>query len=1000
MKKTVLLFIAIVSCISLLAQNPNDLVISGYVTNSNGLAMNNIQVCVHSDSMNPNPFSQCVYTNPNGWYTITVTNGSLTGSNQIYMVYMVDCNNQMVIDTVQNMQGALNAVTVDFVYCQQALCDAGFTYQVNGLNVNLTSSSTNSSSQHYWNFGGGLTSTVANPTVIYPTAGTYDVCHHIWDNNCSDTVCQTIVVGNTTNCTANFTYQLSGLTISLTPAMANTLATYNWSFGDGSTSTQYNATHTYTAAGTYTVCLFVSNGSCTDSTCQTIVVGNTTNCNVSFTYSGVNTPPNQIQFTGSVYPGISLTQWHWNFGDGTSVSGQQNPLHQYAQPGIYSVCASIVQSGVVLCSYCDSVIVGNTINCQASFTHNQNPNGTYTFTGSFNPSSAATQWTWSFGDSTVGTGQTITHLFPNPGYYNVCLTVTSTSCPAVTTCQTIYVQGTTSNCNANFTYQQSGAIVHFYNNNSGISPSLTMHYFWDFGDNTSSSQVNPTHTYTSPGSYNVCLTVSDSLNNCYNQYCQIITIGNNTTCQASFTFTYGSVYNAAFFGSFSPMSNSVQWHWDFGDSTTSNLQNPIHNFPGPGTYNVCLTVVTSTATCPTTTYCQTITIQGNPSSCNAYFNYLMNNATVYFHNVYPSTSTSMNYLWNFGDSTTSNLPNPVHTYLTYGTYNVCLFVWDSLSGCQDQFCQTIVIGNNGGFSGNVFASGVPADMGIVYLLSVVPVPNSMTSNIVAVASTLIDSGGYYLFQNIPYGNYLVQAHLDPSSTFFFSHLPTYYGDVLYWSQATYVNVGQVGLTIQYNINLISTVALSNGNGQISGSIVPGAGSKSITDIENVQVVLLDEFDTPLIYTYSDANGDFSFDNLPYGTYKIYAEVWGKDPVSATVILDNSNSTVNNVIITINEETVIASIKDLQNIYLEHISELYPNPARDNVYLDFDMKQNAKIKMVIHNIYGQEIKSEEINANTGANRLTFNVNNWSDGLYFVSLTFNDQYPTTKILNKLK
>jgi len=747
------------------------------------------------------------------------------------------------------------------------------------------------------------------------------------------------------------------------------------------------------------VCLHVTSGNCTDSTCQTIVVGNTTNCNVTFTYTTANTPPNTVQFAGTSIPGITASQWYWSFGDGTTVTGQQSPTHTYATPGNYLVCVHIMNNGTILCHYCDSIVVGNITNCQASFTHTVTPNGAFVFTGHFTPATTATGWTWDFGDGTIGTGQTITHHFTTPGAYNVCLTVTSTNCPAVTYCQTITVTGPPVTCNANFTYQQSGATVHFYNNNSGISPSLTMNHYWDFGDGTSSNLVNPTHTYTAPGTYTVCLTVSDSLNNCYNQYCQTIIIGNNTTCQASFTFTYGSIYNAAFFGSFSPMSNSVQWHWDFGDSTTSNLQNPIHNFPGPGTYNVCLTVTTTTSNCPSVTYCQTITIQGGPV-CNAYFTYQVNNANVHFHAISSSNTTTTLFAWDFGDGNTSGIPNPVHSYLNYGTYTVCLTVTDSLSGCTDTFCQQITVGNSGGFGGQILANGIGADMGTVYLLSVVPNPNALTNSIVPVASTTIDSGGYYLFQNIPYGNYLVQAHLDPASIYFFSHLPTYYGDVLYWSQATFVNVGQVGITIQYDINLISTVSLNNGNGQISGVIVPGTGNKSITDIDNVLVVLLDEFDIPLIYTYSDAGGNFSFNNLPHGTYMVYAEIWGKEPVPATVSLNDANPTVNNVVITINEETVVASIEGLSNVYVGFMGELYPNPAIDNVFVDFFLKQAANVGINVYTLDGRLVMQHETYGYTGNNRLQLNASNLSNGMYFVRMTFDNKEIAIKILNKVK
>jgi len=211
MKRLILLLTFVWAGTFLMAQ---DFTISGYVTNANGNAINNFQVCVNTPASSNNPFTGCVFTNPNG------------------------CDSTLIVDTVMNNQGTINSATVNFVYCQQTMnCNAMFTTQISGLNVHFVSANTSNLVHHFWDFGNGISSTLANPTQSYVTAGTYTVMHVVWNTSCADTVWQTIVVGNTTNCTAAFTYQTSGLTLSLTPTMANTLATYTWSFGDGTSST-------------------------------------------------------------------------------------------------------------------------------------------------------------------------------------------------------------------------------------------------------------------------------------------------------------------------------------------------------------------------------------------------------------------------------------------------------------------------------------------------------------------------------------------------------------------------------------------------------------------------------------------------------------------------------------------------------------------------------------------------------------------------------------------
>jgi len=1165
MKKLLLLFVAIIANISLIAQNPDDLVISGYVTNSNGSAVANHQVCVVSDSLNPNPFNQCVNTNANGWYTITVTNGSLTGSNQTYKVYTIDCNNNYLHQYVSNNQGTVNAATVNFTYCQ-ASCDASFTYQVNGLTVSFVSSNTGMLYQHHWDLGNGTTASGANATVTYSAAGTYTVCHTLWNTSCADTVCMTITVGNTPNCLVSYTYNTQGLLpnqVQFNGILTSGTGTYNWywhfgdgttgtgqnplhqyaqpglysvcvylsqsggtmlcsycdsiyiqgtpnscqasftfqqsgnavsfnsgnsifpsgtvlytwDFGDGNTSTLANPVHTFANPGTYNVCLTITttNNNCTDTYCHTITIGQSNLCNISFTFA--QNPNGAYVFTPTFPSTINNPQFYWDFGDG-GTSTLQNPVHHYVNTGIYTVCLTISGNGIT-CTYCDSaqfngsnlgcnasftyqisgltvtftptmlntntnhywnfgngttantanatvtftspgtytvchhvwntscsdtscivITVGQTINCNVSFTYNtQNlQTGQVQFFGQIQPATGTYYWHWNFGDGSTSNGQqNPLHQYSQPGWYLVCVNILQNNGTiSCSYCDSVYVPQTPPiPCNANFTYQQSGATVHFYTNNSGISPSLTMHYYWDFGDGTSSSLINPVHTYTSAGTYNVCLTVSDSLNNCYDQFCQTIVIGNNTNCQASFQFTYGSIYNVAFFGHFTPLSTSLQWYWSFGDSTFANVQNPIHSYPGPGTYQVCLTVISPN--CPAVTSCQTITIQGNTPNCHAYYTYQVSNMDVHFSALSNSLTPNqfMFYYWDFDDGTSSNLQNPVHTFANPGTYNVCLTIIDSLNGCTDQFCQSIVLGNNVQLSGQIFCGNNPADMGTVYLLIVTP---GSSNGVTPIASTPILANGMYQFANIPYGQYLIQAHLSPNSAYFFNYLPTYYGDVLYWSQANFVTIGQVNLTIQYDIHMIGTNLNNSGNGQISGNVLSGTGNKST--LSDILVVLLDEFNEPLTYTYSDANGYFEFKNLPWGNYNVYAEVWGLDPISANIILDEDNPDVDNIIITVNDLTVVASIQGYSMFYFDFVSAPYPNPAKDVINIDMSLKQNARINLTIYNIMGVSVISQNADYSTGVHHLNFNLNNLPAGLYYVDLLVDNKFRVSKLFNKLK
>ena len=104
-------------------------------------------------------------------------------------------------------------------------------------------------------------------------------------------------------------------------------------------------------------------------------------------------------------------------------------------------------------------------------------------------------WQWSFGDGTASTAQNPSHLYNSNGTYVVCLTATFATGCWTTTCDSFYV-GQTLACNASFTFTVSPAGVYDFQNTSIGSGGLT--YSWDFGDGTTSTVANPSHTFPAP----------------------------------------------------------------------------------------------------------------------------------------------------------------------------------------------------------------------------------------------------------------------------------------------------------------------------------------------------------------------------------------------------------------------------------------------------------------------------------------------------------------------
>jgi PKD repeat protein len=339
--------------------------------------------------------------------------------------------------------------------------------------------------------------------------------------------------------------------------------------------------------------------------------------------------------------------------------------------------------------------------CQAAFTYVvTNPNPT-SYVINFYDSSWAlgtiTSWQWSFGNGTGSSAQNPIQTFTSPGYHYVCLTITSiyngTSCTSVS-CDSILVPGTGAFCTAMFSSVTNGNTVTFTNLSSGNYTNVS----WSFGDGGTSTATNPSHTYSTAGTYQVCLTVLNNATGCLDTYCQNVTVsGGSGSCQASFTYTVTPSGVVQFTST--STGGPTQFVWSFGDGSSGTGANPLHTYTSNGIYIVCLTVSNPGTTCQST-WCDSIYV-GNTLSCTANFSWNATGNTVAFTNNSTNTGPNPDYYWTFGDGSTSFATNPSYTYTSAGTYQVCLMLIDSTTGCADMFCQNVTVtGGGSGCSSN------------------------------------------------------------------------------------------------------------------------------------------------------------------------------------------------------------------------------------------------------------------------------------------------------------
>jgi PKD repeat protein len=250
-----------------------------------------------------------------------------------------------------------------------------------------------------------------------------------------------VVIPPPTGLAANFTFSPGAPTdhqtvifdASTSTAANASIVTYQWNFGDGSAASGITAQHAFNTGGSFTVTLTVTDSiGRTNSKAQTVTVSTVTLTPPNITFSPLT--PNaaqQVFFTSTTTLGSNghrLVGYDWNFGDGTSGSGQSTS-HTFATAGTFTVILTVTDDQGHTATNTVSVTVA-TGNPTADFTFSPSAPTTLTpvnFDGG--GSVAATghsivSYSWTFGDGSSGSGATVSHRFTAPGDYVVRLTVT------------------------------------------------------------------------------------------------------------------------------------------------------------------------------------------------------------------------------------------------------------------------------------------------------------------------------------------------------------------------------------------------------------------------------------------------------------------------------------------------------------------------------------------------------------------------------------------------
>lgn len=449
-----------------------------------------------------------------------------------------------------------------------------------------------------------------------------------------------------------------------------------WDFGDGSpTDTAYAPSHTYTTPGTFDVTLIAMDSlSCNlaDTVQFQVVIGQAQPLTAAFTAVPSADCSQYVVTTDNTSTGTPLA-FEWDMGDGT-IYTDTNVVHNYLSTGNYDVQLLIYDP--TGCSLPDSVLHTVTIlppdTIEVDFTISQTPDCNDLLVQTTNNSSGPSpNFFWDMGDGTTLTGTDVSHIYNGAGTYDVTLVgVDSNTCNISDTIQLQVQLDPVLPVLADMAIAQVFDCGQLLVDGEGLSTGTFMGFTWDMDDGTQYNDTNITHTYGSPGTYNITLVVTDLLGCSPNDtaFAQVVVDALDPVV-ADFTLEQvGDCSLLSITSLNTSTGDSLGYFWDMGDGSSYTDTNITHVYTSPGTYDVTLEITDLGCGQLDQLTLQVELISTIPGT-------LVPDAVVCYGDslVLDASTEADTYLWDTGETT------PMITVDQAGTYIVQLFT-DNCTG--------------------------------------------------------------------------------------------------------------------------------------------------------------------------------------------------------------------------------------------------------------------------------------------------------------------------------
>ena len=813
---------------------------------------------------------------------------------------------------------------------------------------------------YFWDFGNGFTSTTANPIILYDSVATYNVTLiATTDHNCKDTISKPVTIYP--NPVPDFTF--NDVCLGDTVHFINTTSispgeplSYEWTFGDGTSSTDTSFNKVYSTQGNFSVTLVVtSSNGCQNSVTKTVNVYPIPAAN--FVSQAVCQGENSI-FQNNSYPNDGSLNYFWDFGDG-NTSTDENPTHTYANANIFNValiatstfgCSDTLFQNVTVYSK-PLVDIGDTIyHCDNSYLLDAQNSGM--------------DFLWSTNAQT----QTITVF--NDGNYSV--TVTNSNGCSTTDSVQIYLNTPT-------TINLGGDVIDACDFTTLDAGYPGASYLWSTGDTSRTLFVNTSGTYSVTVTNQGCNGDTSAIVNIHQS--PVVNLGNDiTVCD-------GTTVNL------DAQNSGNTFEWSTGE--TSQTINVTEE-------NEYWVAVTNQFTC--TTY-DTIDVVFNPLPDLNF----PDDTIVCGSTILDAENVGSTYLWNDASTQQTLIVNNSGQYWVQVTAGNNCALSDTVNitvnpsplvnlGNDTNLCNGEILtldAQNAG-SSYLWQTGdttqtIAASSTGEYWVSVTNNYNCSITDTVQVTvnpAPLVNLGGnQFLCAN-------QQALLDAGND------GTYYvwgstngfsssdNSVLVSDSGTY----WVNVTNNYNCTTTDSVLVQYSSFSISAHFLAPTEGKIGDTLQFVDV----SYPTPETYSWDFKDGVTSDDSLPTHIYYVennfrvlltVGNSFCSDTISKNIHIEGTNKWYN--------PADTAKQEKPESLFEIYTSRIFPNPNNGEFVYELEINQKSEIELYLFNITGQLLYNERIDNATYFLK-SYNFKNLKPGIYIYKMVVRNKTRTYKIV----